>query len=347
MSGDVFLFPVPVRALLPHLECPSMMEARSATQPEQESKTDRIIISMLSVCGGGEILRQRWKLLLLHNPGSWKPYTKIITSLPPREMIMMFPSTDSHSDCSNNKIQLHKDWISRMDFKSASNIKDQLRFYPRVSGQMTSRSLARFSSLYLSVDHGTYTVTWPATKNKKPDPCTLAPRVLLGWVGCYSIYPGGRRTLHVISAASSLMHTFWHFRMTNLRASGSCLHGRCSWSTSTESVGVSVCLLCCTWQHPGIDHSQNPYQRRAKQCTVLLPARDPTEAHLCLSLIYFYWLSLPVNPRVSTVHMRFYRRPFVTTRGYYHVYPLSSVKPGLDNTARQGLDVNSDSWWPC
>lgn len=151
---------------------------------------------------------------------------------------------------------------------------------------MASRSLARFSSLYLPVDRGTYTVTWPvlATNNKKPDLSNLAPRVLLGWVECYSIYPGGRRALHVVSAASSLMHTFWCFRTTNLRASGSCLQGRCSWSTSTEPVGVSMCLLCCAWQHPGIDHSQNPYRRRAKQCTVLLPAGDPTEAYLCFCL---------------------------------------------------------------
>lgn len=150
---------------------------------------------------------------------------------------------------------------------------------------MASRSLARFSSLYLPVDRGTYTVTWPvlATNNKKPDLSTLLHVSFWDeWNVTASTLEEGENSMSFL--LFPLMHTFWCFRTTNLRASGSCLQGRCSWSTSTEPVGVSMCLLCCAWQHPGIDHSQNPYRRRAKQCTVLLPAGDPTEAYLCFCL---------------------------------------------------------------
>lgn len=64
ISEDCFLFPVPGRDLLPHLECPSIMEAHSAAQPlPWTGEQYRSIIFTLSVCRGGEILRHRQKLL--------------------------------------------------------------------------------------------------------------------------------------------------------------------------------------------------------------------------------------------------------------------------------------------
>lgn len=141
------------------------------------------------------------------------------------------------------------------------------------------------------------------------------------------------------------MHTFWCFRTTNPRASGSCLQGRCSWSTSTEPVGVSMCLLCCAWQHPGIDHSQNPYRRRAKQYTVLLPARDPTEAHLCFCLWLIHTHPVFLSIQGSESH-EILQEALCDYKRILPCLPLSNVKPGLGNTAREGLDVNSGSWWP-